>query len=483
MPVPGSTFNILDGTLAIAQGGKAVPHVFGVCDTGTANVPTVIGNVRQLINTFGSSGPAIDAAAYLLAVAGGNIVFTRATASTVAIISAITKNGSGPTITDNSSSAKNTYNAILTITKGGTLTNAKYKYSLDGGRTQSPEFTSAASISLTGTGIALTMAAGTYVLGDTYTFTTQEPCYNSTNLAAFFTAATASTLKWDFFFFAGNPQDTDDSAGLFATIETQMIAYSVVERFYNAIINAGQNTAASCLTDYASTFGVRTSVFYGTYDAPSQVTLLGRGFVAYPMSTWVASLQTGNVISTDLAQTSGAQSVGSIVGALAISQDEYANPAGLNDAKIGAARTYPNLTGFYLMNGWIRSPSGSNFEFIQHRRIMDLASSIASAQQALLIGRPYACKTDGTGNLTERSAQSIEKFVQVALDAGVGSANRGVGPVNIQGTKGHCSDILYQVDRTNNALSTKTVIATITIVPFAYPKFFTTTLSFSASLQ
>ena len=72
-------------------------------------------------------------------------------------------------------------------------------------------------------------------------------------------------------------------------------------------------------------------------------------------------------MSTDLAQVSGAQSVGAATGALRIGHDEFTANAGLNDAKIGTMRTYPNLTGFFLTNVFLRSALGSDFEFWQHR--------------------------------------------------------------------------------------------------------------------
>jgi hypothetical protein len=130
----------------------------------------------------------------------------------------------------------------------------------------------------------------------------------------------------------------------------------------------------------------------------------------------------------------------------------------------------------------LKSGVGSDFEFWQHRRIMDLACRIVSEQHSLLISSSVITKVDGTGSLAEFSAQAIEKRVQRALDNLIGSATRGVGPVTIDGTTGHVTDIRYQVDRTNNVLSTKTLIATVSIVPRGYLKFLEATLSYKLSV-
>jgi hypothetical protein len=196
----------------------------------------------------------------------------------------------------------------------------------------------------------------------------------------------------------------------------------------------------------------------------------------------VALRAAGNVVSTDLAQVSGADSVGAISGCQSISQNEFLNNAGLDTAKFATLRTYPNKPGFFLTNAPMSSPLGSDFEFWQHRRIMDLACRTVSAQHTDLISQSFTVKGDGTGSLTEDAAQSIEKRVQRALDNVIGSALRGVGPTRVDGKIGHVSDVGYQVDRTNNVLVTKTIIATVSLIPLGYAKRFTTTLSFKLQL-
>jgi hypothetical protein len=155
----------------------------------------------------------------------------------------------------------------------------------------------------------------------------------------------------------------------------------------------------------------------------------------------------------------------------------------LDAARFGTLRTYPNKTGFFLTNAHLRSAAGSDFEFWQHRRIMDQACRVVSAQHTDLQSQSFECKGDGSGSLTEAAAQEIEKRVQRALDQVIGSSLRGIGPTRINGKIGHVSDIAYQVDRTNNVITTKTIIATVSIIPLGYGKRFVTTLSFKLQVS
>lgn len=481
MAIPSITNTIQDGGLGVVTPATSIGHIYGVCSSGPQNVPTTISSVKNLYATFGISGPLIDACTMILQLGGSSLVVTRTLDGTAAIMGSITKNGTGPTISNNSSVPLNSFNVILTITKGGTLGISKYKYSLDGGRSQSPEIETIASATIANTGIALTMAAGTYVLGDTYTFTTTAAEPTPGNLTTFFTAAKQSLLRWDWFGFAGEPQDGDNGAALAAIVETNINDYALNrDKYYGAIQNAGNDSAAQVLTDYLAFTSLRQSICFGTFDAPAPTGTLGRDFCTHPTSTAAMVRAAGNLMSTDLMQTSGPGSVGAIPGVLSISQDEYLNNAGLDDAKISSMRTHAQAQGFFLTNVWIRSPAGSDFQYWQHRRIMDEACKVVSLQHFRLLGQPVEVNNGGT--ISEPDAQRIERIVQAALDETIGSSIRGQGPRNVVGRQGHVSDQVYQVDRTNNVLATSTIEAEVQLRPFGYPKFISTTLTFTAQI-
>lgn len=501
MSLPGITNTILDGGLGVTKPASSRPHVIGCCDTGPLNTPTLISNQRQLKDAFGIHGPLVDCVGYILDQAGGPVLVTRATGS-VAATYAI---GTGPTGataallpastaggTDNSlnlvvatSAPKLDADIVATITVGGARSAMKFKYSLDGNKTQSVEIQGATTNAIGDTGITFewqAAAVNPYVAGQTFTGEARAAMYNSTNLTTAHAAIDASLLTADFFVYAGRAANAVDSVALFSDVATKMAAFVNQDRYYRAMMNIGEGTAALALASFASLSSTRVAVLHGQFRSAPAFGVPGRALPYLPAVYAAAARAAGNVMSTDLAQTFGAETVGPLVGATEIDHNEYTQNAGLDDAKIGTLRTYANLVGFYITNVWLKSGAGSDFEFWQHGRMMDEACKTVSARHSELISSNVVCKEDGTGSLVEFAALAIEKKVQRSLDAVIGSALRGIGPTTVDGSTGHVSDQKYQVDRTNNVLSTKTLIATVSIVPRGYLKQLQTTLSYKLAV-
>lgn len=495
MALPGVTNQILDGGLGITTPATSRPHVVGPCASGPLNTPTLISNQRQLKDVFGVHGPLVDCIGYILDNAGGPVLATRTADSVAATYEGATSaaidasSGGG---TDNqlnvvvaTSEPKIDADVVVTITQGGARGAMKFTYSLDGGASVSPVIQGATSVALADTGITLEFEVGTvnpYVAGATYSFEARAAYMNSTDLGTAFDAIEVSLLTFDFLVLAGNAPTASAAALLFSALATQLNSFVTQDRYYGGMLNAGEDTAANVLTAFASLTSNRIAVMHGTFDAPPAFGVVGRASPALPAVTAAAMRAAGNVMSTDLAQTFGADTVGPIPGALSISHNEFTQNAGLDDAKIGTLRTYANLQGFYITNVHLKSAVGSDFEFWQHRRMMDQACIEVSARHSELISSSVIVKADGTGSLTEAAAQAIEKKVQRGLDNRIGSALRGIGPTTVDGSTGHVSDQRYQVDRTNNVLSTKTLIATVSIVPRGYLKQLQTTLSYKLAV-
>ena len=464
----------------------------GVASAGAVDTPTLISNQRQLKETFGLHGPLVDAVGYILDHAGGPVVATRLTGSAAATYDGAStdamtaSSGAGEDNEVNvavaDSAPKNDYDVLLTIVEGGGRTASTFTYSLDGGQTNSPALAAGATIALGDSGVELHFEVGTtapYVAGATYATVAKCARPDATNLGTAFDAIEQSLLRFDFLVLAGAGGTAGEQVTLASTCSTRLAAlFNTFDRPYGLIMSAGDDDAADVLTAWASFTDSRVARMYGHFRTAPVFAITGRALPNQPNLNFAAMRAAGNVISTDLAQTDGAASVGAAPGAVSISHDEFLNEAGLNDAKIGTMRTYPNLTGFFLTNVCLASPVGSDFEFWQHRRIMDLACKIVSEQHSRLVSSSVIVKNDGTGSLTEFAARSIEKKVQRALDNVIGSATRGVGPTAIDGTIGHVVEIRYQVDRSNNVLSTKTLIATVSIVPRGYLKNLEATLSY-----
>jgi len=492
MALPGATQSVLDGGLGVSTPATSRAHVLGVASSGPLNTPTLISNQRQLKDTFGLHGPLVDTVGYILDHAGGPVVVTRTSASTAATYDAgstdalAASSGGGADNEINLAIAdgapKNDYDLIFTITIGGTVGQAKFTYSLDGGSSQSPETSAGATVNLGDSGVVAHFEAGSvapYVAGATYGTTAKCARASAANLTTAYDAIEDSNLDFDFLVHAGAGGTAGEQTTVAATVTTRVAAlFSTFDSPYRAMISAGDDTPANILTAQSAYVDSRLAFLEGKFKAAPVFVIPGRALPSLPAVCNAAMRAAANVISTDLAQTAGAASVGAIPGCTSISRDEFLNNGGLNDARIGTLRSYSQLDGFYLTNVPLKSAAGSDFEFWQHGRIMDQACRVVSQQHQLLISSSIIAKNDGSGSLTEFSAQAIEKKVQRALDNVIGSAIRGIGPTAIDGTIGHVSDIRYQVDRTNNVLSTKTLIATVSIVPRGYLKPIVTTLSY-----
>lgn len=495
MTLPGVQNTVLDNGLGVSSPATSIPHIIGVFESGPVNTPTLIGNQRVLKDTFGIWGPGNDEAGFILGLAGGPVVCTRVTSNVAAsytatnltTISVVASVGGGA---DNAaafviatSAPKNDFDVKLTVTVGGARTAMKFTYTLDGGLTTSPELAGAATVPLGTSGVTAEFGVGTvapYVAGATYTVQANSPSFDVTNMNLAYAAAKLSLLNWDFFLLAGDPITSAAGALLAAGVQTQMDSFVTgFDKYFRTYMNMGREvTPATALAAWSAAVGVRYGDGFGNFTVPAPFAQPGRGFSKMPMCNFVGLRAAGNVISTDLAQVSGADSVGAIPGCVAISQNEYLAESGLDAAKHGTLRTYANKPGFFLTNAWLHAAPGSDFEFWQHGRLMDQACRIISAFHTDQISKSFEVKGDGTGSLTEAAAQSLEKAAQRLLDSAIGSSLRGIGPTRIDGKIGHVSDVAYQVDRTNNVITTKTIIATVSMIPLGYGKRFVTTLSF-----
>lgn len=496
MALPGSTITILDGGLGVTTPASSRAHVMGVFESGTLNVPTIIANQRQLKDNFGIHGPGNDCVGAILDQAGGPVVVTRVSPSQAATYGAANVPSSiSPTAgaTGNSisfvvatSAPKNSFQIVINVIVGGTRALTTFQYSLDGGFSFSPTIAAAATVALGTSGVTAEFAdgsTGAYQAGATYANTSFAPHYASSDLTTAFVGIDASAVVYDFFVFAGEAATAVAAGTLFSAIAAKMTAYRTSsDRYYRALMGAGEGTAALALTTFNALVSERIAVMYGKARMAPSVAVVGRGLPLMPALNFAAFRGAGNVMSTDLAQTFGAASVGALQGVSAPTQDEYRSNAGLDDKKIGTLRTAANDVGVFITNVWLKSADGSDFQYWQHGRIIDEACKVVSQQHWQLTSSSVVTKADGTGQIAEFSAQSVEKKVQRALDNRIGSAIRGIGPTAVDGTTGHVSDQKYQVDRTNNVLSTNTLIATVAIVPRGYLKQLVATLSYKLSI-
>lgn len=133
--------------------------------------------------------------------------------------------------------------------------------------------------------------------------------------------------------------------------------------------------------------------------------------------------------------------------------DETIQP-GLDDLRLGSLCSQPGRAGVYLTNPHIRSAEGSDFEFVQHRRVMNLFEATLYAYFSLRLSKDVFVNPK-TGFLLESEAIEMER--------GALSLLRSV-------LKAKASGFSVSVARDDNLLSTKTVSVDGGCVPKGYLK-------------
>lgn len=329
-------------------------------------------------------------------------------------------NVSGPVITL-SGTPLGFYDVIIQITTTGTQTSAVLKYSLDGGANYTTGVAAAATVLLGSTGITLHLPAGTYTMGDQYTFNT-------------YTALTA----------------------LASTLSTEItLALSTFFRYAFVVMEASDAPDAILETAFADFADKRITVATGFEEVSSSVSgEVEKRPAAWPFTARLALIP----VSEDPAQIDR----GPLPGISKLYRDEFVTQA-LDAQRFTTLRTVVGKQGFYVTNGKTMAPTGSDFDLIQNLRVMNKACRAGRAR--LLNYQSKSLKVDkDTGFLDEATARTIDADVTRAIRDELGD---------------DISDVTVATNRTDNILSTRKLRASIRVVPLAYAKEIEAEIGFS----
>jgi hypothetical protein len=479
MPIPGQTFTINEFGTNTTEPTTNVALVLGYSSIGTSghpNTAVAYSRIPDLVAGEGQ-GPAVEDAAFILSNVGGSVVFMPTTCSVAGSLSAVVQTGAvGPLVTV-SGTPNDDYQAQAVITAGGVLGVAKFKYTLDNGKNWQEDNTVpvGGAFVIPNTGVTATFASGTQLVGTTHTFTGTAPMWNATNLGTAFTALSTppySALEWDFALGSGAHATAAAGATQFAGLQTQLSTLaSTYFRHKGGITDVGNDTAANVITSMGAVVGVRCLGPFGGFVAPSAKPFAGWGSPLRRTSGAFGYLAARSLISTDLKRVRS----GPIPGCLSITHDGWLQDAGLNSIKISTLRTYSNSVGFFATQGHLKSQSGSDFKYWQHRRIMDVACNYVYGKQTTFIGGGFNVLSDGTGRLEPGDADAFETEVNEGLRALLRQ------PTNAEGKQGHVTGVSYKIDRTVNVLNTGLLVSQVAITSLAYIDQVATTFSYSTT--
>lgn len=542
MAIPGQTISIQDPGLGLTSPSTNIPLMMGSSSSGTVDTVVSFSKLGDVVPALGE-GPLSEMVMRQLQIAGGPVLAMKIAATVVGINSAVTASGIGPDVTL-FGAPFDSYDAIVTIVAGGVLGTGTFKYSLDGGTTESSTLTiplggafiipnTNVTATFTGAAVAIAsaaLAAGTgtdfttssphglavgskvthagfsestyngdftvtaitsttvyevaaitfvatgtgtlqehYVATETYSWTSTEPQSNPTDVAAGFTAPELLDLEFDYVTLVTTYAAAADANTMFAALDGHLASLFNDFEYQRGIMDSGPESDTTTKAAFVTT-STRISPCFGTATHPSANPFVGRSVRVSALSLQ-QSIEAGRqLISTDLARVLN----GPLSGVTAISHNE-ANTETMDQAKFTTARTWKGRTGFFLTNARFKSPGGSDFLYWQHGRIVDEASKVVQREQQLFLSENVRT-TGATNIIDERDAKGFETIVDTALAVVLTS------PKNAKGTQGHVTGFDYLIDRTNNVLTSETIISDTAVKPFGYIKQITTTIGFTTVL-
>jgi hypothetical protein len=313
------------------------------------------------------------------------------------------------------------FDVLVTFNNDGNVGTAGvlYQWSLDGGLTMSPATALgvATTIAIPNSGVSLTLGVGTILAGETVSFSTTGPKLNSTDLTAALEALRTAKIPWEaLLVFA------DADATIVSLLDLWLSAREAEGTYRTAVVNTRIRSNGESESDYRSAmqaaFGQATSTRVVVGADAGDIVALRRGIrQRRPASLAIAARGMAVEISTDVAYVADGPAIGfqlSDDAGLPKYHDEASYP-GLDDLRLSTLRTFSSRDGVYITNGNLLSPSGSDFVYWQHARVLNKACALAFDLLTSRLSKGVR-RDRKTGRILESEAEAIEALIQTALN-------------------------------------------------------------------
>lgn len=454
--------------------------VIAASQIGTANQPSSFTRQDLAFTSFGY-GPLVDMAGYDMAVANKPVVLIKGTTSTAAAAGTVVNTGAGtstPTVT--TATAFDDYDFLITFVAGGTLgtAGATYTYSLDGGKTTSgvQALGTALTIAVPNTGITVTLgtATQTVLAGQTMAFSTTGPRMTTADLALALEALRTYNGGWDSILVGSTYADSTVLGQLDLFLST---LEGTNGKFRTAVIGTTPRTAAQTEAQYATAM----STAYSATSTTRVVVCADQCYITSPTRAIRQRRSTALVVAArgmaiDIARDCAYVADGPL-STVQIS-DDRGNPLfhdeqlypGLDDLRLATLRSFPALQGVYVNNPLLLSPSGSDYVFWQHARVMNKACELTVQALTNRLSQGVTKKPDGT--IAEEDAKEIEGLVNDLLQSQIVKPRR-------------ASACLFVLSRTDDLTSNQgaTLNGEIQLQALAYVKKFNVVSHFVKTIR
>jgi hypothetical protein len=366
----------------------------------------------------------------------------------------------------------------MKVITGGTVGTAGIvvQFSLDAGRSygNNTALGTNTTFAMTSFGVTVHFAAGTFVAGDLVKFQTTIPLPSATDVTTAINAFNSAQDEWG----CGMHIIGDTTGTNAATYESDLDALFTAGRYTFAFLEARDFDAAidaseaawmtSIEGDYASLSAKRICAGAGHYNIQSPIVTTFAGAPQYrrPL-TWVVCKRAvqvplqvlySRVRDGSLPATTG-PGTQALIGDGFIYHDERLN-SGLGAARFMAARTRigKGNGGVFVDQPYLMSPSGSTFDLVPKRQVIDAACSVCRPVLELYINdtvRLQPLTSSNPGQIVPQDATEIENAGDVVLQTNL----IGVGAV---------SDANLAINRTTNIAVSETLTGTVSVEALGY---------------
>lgn len=383
------------------------------------------------------------------------------TVDTLGVVTLTTGAGPAASNVTQASSPLDAYSVLLTVTTAGGLGVGVFTYSVDGGNNTSGQISipgGAGKYAIPSTGVVVTFA-GTFTAGDTYAWATVAAGFSTSDLTTALVALRGNAAEWGFVHVVATWASAAAAASAAAIVDTQMAIAETQYRFVFGIVECPTTESDSTVaTAFASFSSLRTMVVAGDVGAVSPI----NGRILRRNAAWIVAAHIAGIQPGEDAGFVGSRNP--IRNVASLYRDEQLTQY-LDAQRFTTMRRIPGRAGYYITNGNMMAPGGSDFNLVQRRRVMDAACRITrQGELPYLNGSLRINPSNGT--IDERDAQAFEATVNSQLKAGVVATS-------------DASSSSVVVNRAANILSTSTLPVTVRIVPLGYMKFISNNIGFS----
>lgn len=468
--------------------GVVRPSAIGVCAIiaaaaqGTVNVPATHARLDLALTEYGH-GPLVEDAAYIMPNAGKPVVLVRAVASTPGAYSALVKTGAGTSvITAGASIPLDTFDVVVEFPTGGTIGSAgiTYRASFNGGKdfTKVRALGTANTVTLLDgrdqpTGVGLAFGVGTVVAGTKVTFTTTEPKVTNADIIASLEALRVTSARFECVYI-----DMEADASTVSTVAAWIATMNLKGRFPTVVLTARKRASGETEAVYkdalAVLFDASACVDVVVMTDLEDVTSVIRGIVQ-PRRSGLPTVARGMKI--DIGTDPAWVALGPIPNCSIT--DARGNPKyhdetnypGIDDIRLGSLCTLEGREGVYIANARLLSPTGSDFVYWQHARVLNRGCEIAfqKLQEQLSRGvrKSDTVGPNGERYIDEEEAQLLESFANDPINREI------VGP-------GRADDMKLVIARTDDISSNEgaTITCELQSVALAYVKKFAVTAKY-----